>query len=275
MSESMIEALNVENKMGKSVASSATLQVSVSFGRFENDSLSWEKWSSFSPNKYLEEVEKCSTPGSVAKKKAYFEAHYKKIAARKAEPLGQEKRTETSPLRPDDPSYEDYGEKTYGIDPKFGVSNSENSPTGVGQDMNVNNAHVDELNEDVAVTTECQSSSVEGDKEEMDGIPDLLETLMENKEKNVKLDALDKSQKVTATKKEKTLVGNKKKLASPLLKSPKISNSRLLKPTPTSSPMSTSQFSTKKANGSSLLKSKNPFYRRKQENSSYIPAYVS
>ncbi|KAI4370438.1 hypothetical protein MLD38_018792 [Melastoma candidum] len=61
--------------------------VSVSFGRFDKDSLSWEKWSSFSPNKYLEEVEKCATPGSVARKAAYFEAHYRRIAARKAELL--------------------------------------------------------------------------------------------------------------------------------------------------------------------------------------------
>ncbi|KAL8241603.1 hypothetical protein R6Q59_011905 [Mikania micrantha] len=56
--------------------------VSVSFGKYENeDSLC------FSPNnnnKYLEEVGKCSTPGSVAQKKAFFEAHYKKIAAMKA-----------------------------------------------------------------------------------------------------------------------------------------------------------------------------------------------
>lgn len=70
--------------------SGSRLEVSVSFGRFENDALSWEKWSSFSPNKYLEEVGSLSTPGSVAQKKAYFEAHYKKIAARKAEELEQE-----------------------------------------------------------------------------------------------------------------------------------------------------------------------------------------
>ncbi|CAN1852680.1 Protein WVD2-like 5 [Linum perenne] len=77
-------------------ATNPSLEVSVSFGRFENDSLSWEKWSTFSPNKYLEEVEKCATPGSVAQKKAYFEAHYKKIAARKAELLDQEKQQQGS-----------------------------------------------------------------------------------------------------------------------------------------------------------------------------------
>ncbi|XP_062111081.1 protein WVD2-like 7 isoform X2 [Humulus lupulus] len=51
---------------------------SISFGRFENESLSWERRSSFSHNRYLEEVEKCSKPGSVIEKKAYFEAHFKK-----------------------------------------------------------------------------------------------------------------------------------------------------------------------------------------------------
>lgn len=85
--------------------SNPALEVSVSFGRFENDSLSWEKWSTFSPNKYLEEVEKCATPGSVAKKKAYFEEHYKRIAARKAAELlvqAQEKPVETKSFNSDD-----------------------------------------------------------------------------------------------------------------------------------------------------------------------------
>ncbi|KAL9389626.1 hypothetical protein Peur_018231 [Populus x canadensis] len=51
---------------------------SISFGRFEREDLSWERRSSFSHNRYLEEVEKCSKPGSVIQKKAYFEAHFKK-----------------------------------------------------------------------------------------------------------------------------------------------------------------------------------------------------
>eukprot|EP01018_Ginkgo_biloba_P023380 Gb_03209 [translate_table: standard] len=57
---------------------------SISFGRFSIESLSWEKWSSFSQNRCLEELERCSAPGSVAQKKAYFEAYYKRIAAQKA-----------------------------------------------------------------------------------------------------------------------------------------------------------------------------------------------
>lgn len=49
-----------------------------------SESLAWEKWSAFSHNRYMEEVEKFSKPGSVAQKKAYFEAHYKRKAAQKA-----------------------------------------------------------------------------------------------------------------------------------------------------------------------------------------------
>ncbi|GMH15345.1 hypothetical protein Nepgr_017186 [Nepenthes gracilis] len=98
MGESKVDAPKVENKMGESAVDAGALQVSISFGRFENDSLCWEKWSAFPSNKYLEEVEKCSTPGSVAQKKAYFEAHYKKIAARKAELLDQEKKRDTDPV---------------------------------------------------------------------------------------------------------------------------------------------------------------------------------
>lgn len=42
--------------------------------------MSWERKSSFSHNRYLEEVEKYSKPGSVTEKKAYFEAHFRKKA---------------------------------------------------------------------------------------------------------------------------------------------------------------------------------------------------
>ncbi|XP_061369903.1 protein WVD2-like 7 [Gastrolobium bilobum] len=63
---------------------------SISFGRFMSESLDWEKWSAFSQNRYVEEAEKYSKPGSVAAKKAYFEAHYKKKAAEKAAALIEE-----------------------------------------------------------------------------------------------------------------------------------------------------------------------------------------
>ncbi|GMI75083.1 hypothetical protein HRI_001177600 [Hibiscus trionum] len=63
------------------------LTESISFGRFMSESLEWEKWSTFSHNRYLEEVEKFSKPGSVAQKKAFFEDHYKKRAAMRAATL--------------------------------------------------------------------------------------------------------------------------------------------------------------------------------------------
>ncbi|XP_041996622.1 protein WVD2-like 7 [Salvia splendens] len=54
------------------------LSGSISFVRFESEDLCWERRSSFSRNKYLEEVEKCSKPGSVTEKKAILEAHFRK-----------------------------------------------------------------------------------------------------------------------------------------------------------------------------------------------------
>ncbi|XWS69148.1 hypothetical protein CRYUN_Cryun04dG0154700 [Craigia yunnanensis] len=72
------------------------LTESVSFGRFMSESLAWEKWSTFSHNRYLEEVEKFSKPGSVAQKKAYFEAHYKRRAAMRVAALLEQANTITN-----------------------------------------------------------------------------------------------------------------------------------------------------------------------------------
>ncbi|KAF9673375.1 hypothetical protein SADUNF_Sadunf10G0017600 [Salix dunnii] len=69
------------------------LTESISFGRFMSESLAWEKWSTFSHNRFLEEVEQFSKPGSVAQKKAYFEAYYKKRAAMKAVALLEQANT--------------------------------------------------------------------------------------------------------------------------------------------------------------------------------------
>ncbi|XP_012085591.2 protein WVD2-like 7 [Jatropha curcas] len=72
------------------------LTESISFGRFMSETLAWEKWSTFSHNRYLEEVEQFSKPGSVAQKKAYFEAHYKQRAAMKAAALLEQANTALS-----------------------------------------------------------------------------------------------------------------------------------------------------------------------------------
>ncbi|XP_010498808.1 PREDICTED: protein WVD2-like 7 [Camelina sativa] len=60
---------------------------SVSFGRFEKESLSWERRSSFSHNRYLEEAERFSKPGSVTQMRAHFEAHFKKKGIRFPSPV--------------------------------------------------------------------------------------------------------------------------------------------------------------------------------------------
>ncbi|KAK4367400.1 hypothetical protein RND71_011192 [Anisodus tanguticus] len=71
---------------------------SISFGRFMSESLDWEKWSTFSSHKrYVEEAERYAKPGSVAQKKAFFEAHYKKIAAQKAAALLEQQDNQENP----------------------------------------------------------------------------------------------------------------------------------------------------------------------------------
>ncbi|KAE8023387.1 hypothetical protein FH972_009088 [Carpinus fangiana] len=158
--------------MGERAASKPDLEVSVSFGRFENDSLSWEKWSAFSPNKYLEEVEKFATPGSVAEKKAYFEAHYKKIAARRAELMDQANQMENDPLRPENQNGGDLTGNVSSAGFEFDICNSD-SPTDevVKQETNliseVISTHVADLKEDAAISTESQRSLSEGVEEEM------------------------------------------------------------------------------------------------------------
>jgi len=158
-------------QMGESAASNPSLQVSVSFGRFENDSLSWERWSSFSPNKYLEEVEKCATPGSVAQKKAYFEAHYKKIAARKAELLAQEKQKENDSFRSEEQDEIDLGGNT---DVQLDKSDTQGFDEGVTQETSsvaeIHRTHVNDSEEEVAVSRDYESSPVEMENKEVESI---------------------------------------------------------------------------------------------------------
>ncbi|XVF02352.1 hypothetical protein REPUB_Repub04eG0168100 [Reevesia pubescens] len=178
-------------QIGVMASANPALEVSVSFGRFENDSLSWEKWSSFSPNKYLEEVEKCATPGSVAKKKAYFEEHYKKIAARKAELLAQEKPMGSKSLNSDDQNCGDLA----------GKSNGKCSDEGDKQETNlVNDIQHDEPNEETEIAMECQNSWIEGVKEKIDSrverqVEEKIESRVESEEKE-EIDSTMESQKL-------------------------------------------------------------------------------
>ncbi|XP_038694047.1 protein WVD2-like 7 isoform X1 [Tripterygium wilfordii] len=256
--------------MGETAKSNPVLEVSVSFGRFENDALSWEKFSSFSPNKYLEEVEKCATPGSVAQKKAYFEAHYKKIAARKAELMNQEKQMENDALSSDHDHDHQNGRDLVGNNGGIALgyhlgdikSSAEAGNEEVKPDNDRSNTPVDKPKEDNEVNVECQSSSVQEVKEDLDSVPDSLElskpediifrkeseevpstgsqgnkelsqqlgdeleTAIKINEQNKKLDNLKESQKVTPISKDRNMTVLKKKTASPLAKAPQDSTHR-------------------------------------------------
>ncbi|XP_009360444.2 protein WVD2-like 7 isoform X1 [Pyrus x bretschneideri] len=183
MGESMVDFANdaekvVERETVASNCSNPLLEVSVSFGRFENDSsLSWEKWSTFSPNKYLEEVEKCATPGSVAQKRAYFEAHYKRVAARKAEEMMEQEKQ----LRDGD-TFRSESDQTSGdqtdseVHFEIDLANNKINAQGNDQEANFDNeiikTHVDDLEEDDVFTIEFPSSLAEGEREESDSRTD-------------------------------------------------------------------------------------------------------
>uniref|UniRef100_A0A2P2LKT2 Uncharacterized protein LOC8270369 n=1 Tax=Rhizophora mucronata TaxID=61149 RepID=A0A2P2LKT2_RHIMU len=284
--------------MGETAASNPALQLSVSFGRFENDSLSWEKWSSFSPNKYLEEVEKCATPGSVAQKKAYFEAHYQKIAARKAaELLDQEKQMDYDSLRSDEHDNRDVLGKTRGTESEIDTSNSQTSDEKVTEKTELNGemdtGDVDEHNQDAEIKKEHEDSPAEVVKEEQDGSMDVpksnileeatllnveetttvgpqemkklpknsekeAESIPKDKDKVEKLNHPKESQKGTPISKVRDMPRGKKKLVSPVTKSPQVSTPKVSKPVLNPSALSGSRSSTKKVIGSSITRSKVP-----------------
>ncbi|XP_073280469.1 uncharacterized protein [Primulina huaijiensis] len=132
--------LQRRKQMDEPVRPDSRLEVSVSFGRFENDALSWEKWSSFSPNKYLDEAGSLSTPGSVAQKKAYFEAHYKKIATKKSEQFEQENQMEPVASSRDEPTIDNHNESSSGMHANFESCNGEKSNGVVAHEVMVDEA---------------------------------------------------------------------------------------------------------------------------------------
>ncbi|KAI4314260.1 hypothetical protein L6164_027187 [Bauhinia variegata] len=259
-----------DKKMGETAVSNPSLQVSVSFGRFENDSLSWEKWSTFSPNKYLEEVERCATPGSVAQKKAYFEAHYKKIAARKAELQVQEKQTEKNSFRSEDQNSEDLSGNN--DEDQGSVEGVEQETDCIGE---MGRTHVDNSEEVIAENTELESRSdcsqvnkpeeaVFVKEEESTAIkPEDVKELSHDIEieivkdsevepKDVKLDHRKENKKVAQAHKESTAAKLKKKPLPSTSKASQISTPRNSRPT--SSPPKTlaSASSIKRGNSPSL-----------------------
>lgn len=60
------------------------MQGSITSSEFMSESLGCEKWSHVCKKRYVEEAKSYTQPGSVAEKKAFFDAYYMKIAAQKA-----------------------------------------------------------------------------------------------------------------------------------------------------------------------------------------------
>ncbi|RDX90670.1 Protein WVD2-like 7, partial [Mucuna pruriens] len=293
--EFLVDATVLEDKqMGESAASNPALQVSVSFGRFESDSLSWERWSSFSPNKYLEEVEKCATPGSVAQKKAYFEAHYKKVAARKAELLAQEKQREEDSFRSEDQSGIDLSGNTHA---ELDISNTQGSNEKVMHETSsageIQRTHVNNSEEEVAVSSDYQSSSVEVEDKELESRshssyqidePEPEDVCMKQEEENHNIEAEDvkeishvvyketlkateveannvkldhpKESEVNSVNRGSNATKTKKKSKVPTSKASQISTPRSSKPTSTPTKTVSPASSTNKGNSPSLSRRK-------------------
>ncbi|KAF2306015.1 hypothetical protein GH714_009448 [Hevea brasiliensis] len=109
---------------------------SISFGKFMSESLAWDKWSTFSHNRYVEEAERFSRPGSVAQKKAFFEAHYKNLAARKAAALLEQANTAANNVP--EPTQEGGVQEDATQDPGIAI----NTEASFVPDDNGHNSHV-------------------------------------------------------------------------------------------------------------------------------------
>ncbi|XP_010248812.1 PREDICTED: protein WVD2-like 4 isoform X2 [Nelumbo nucifera] len=120
--QSFSHATNTSSNEAKQGNPIYALGESISFGRFMSESLDWEKWSSFSHNRYLEEVEKYSKPGSVAQKRAYFEARYKRIAAKKETALLEQANATANNIP--QPDTEDGNQQIAALDTELARSNS-------------------------------------------------------------------------------------------------------------------------------------------------------
>ncbi|PPD71959.1 hypothetical protein GOBAR_DD31142 [Gossypium barbadense] len=258
MGESItVEASSEEVKIKGMGSSNPELEVSVSFGRFENDSLSWEKWSTFSPNKYLEEVEKCATPGSVAQKKAFFEEHYKKIAARKAELL-----QETNLVNEEEPQIATPCQNSWVEELKQKIDSTVQSEEK--QEIMGSIVESPGLNKPEETAPEEEMETLSKGSQDVKELSQRSENVIENtpkiKDKNLKLGQSAKSHKITAVNKERNDSRIKKKPASPVTKTPQVSTSRTSKQTltPTTSSASRTRSKTGTTLSYSSPKTKNP-----------------
>ncbi|CAL5185704.1 unnamed protein product [Lathyrus oleraceus] len=163
---------------------------SISFGRFMTETLAWEKWSSFTQNRYVEEAEMYSKPGSVAQKKAFFEAHYKKLAAQKAAAALLEQEANNAAAQNNVTEKQENDEK---IDesPKFEIVFKEEQDTKV-------------LSNDVKeeqYTKVCESNKLEESKAQMEREDVLRNSMMVELRKKIEnVETLEElSEKLSAT----------------------------------------------------------------------------
>lgn len=152
--DGLIDTREIKDQSQVEPAPECLVDGSISFGRFSLDTLSWEKWSAFSQNRYLEEVEKCSTPGSVAKKAAYFDAHYKKIAAQRAllqQSLTEEENNQYKDM--DALAPEEHNEQVPNGDPAWYIDNNAchgSNTEGGAHDMNRGKESKEEVIQDTS-----------------------------------------------------------------------------------------------------------------------------
>lgn len=165
---------------------------SVSFGRFTSESLAWEKWSAFSHKRYVEEAKSYAQPGSVAQKKAFFEAHYKRVAAQKAAAaaalLEQETATAGSPKSQVEERVCGTNHGAHDLEPK-GIPNSHPPQTTVmNSKMAVNEEHHQIITQNASKPIDANEHSsvvdlVKSETEKIVAAADLkIEELLKNTE---------------------------------------------------------------------------------------------
>ncbi|MBA0699311.1 hypothetical protein Goari_000959, partial [Gossypium aridum] len=101
---------------------------SVSFGRYADDSIAWEKRSVFTYNRCEEELQKFQAPGFVAQKTAYFNEFYKRVGVVEALPAHQQNTRQYGPSQETQEN-----SKLRGIGFNDAVAEKEDKPSNASQ----------------------------------------------------------------------------------------------------------------------------------------------
>ncbi|MBA0788133.1 hypothetical protein Gotri_027385, partial [Gossypium trilobum] len=101
---------------------------SISFGRYADDSIAWEKRSVFTYNRCEEELQKFQAPGFVAQKTAYFNEFYKRVGVVEALPAHQQNTRQYGPSQETQEN-----SKLRGIGFNDAVAEKEDKPSNASQ----------------------------------------------------------------------------------------------------------------------------------------------